>query len=144
MASNFTVLGSSNGTELQGGNTVVPVQDFAVQTKPSGIYFEFRRPVSQLQKLDAAGRVALINDVAGQLATRIEEVMSEPAVTWMTYSQPTNAAGQLLDVLTVYVQSDSGNSQGTITIPLADIGPGKYTTSRVNAEVAALNAAEAL
>lgn len=144
MASNYTILGSSNGTELQGGNTVVPVQDFAVQTKPSGIYFEFRRPVAQLQKLDLAGRKELINEVADQLATRIEDVMDEPAVTWITYSQPTNAAGQLLDVMTVYVQSDSGDSQGTITVPLANIGPGAYTTSRVNAEVAALNAAEAL
>lgn len=144
MASNYKILGSSNGTELQGGNTVVPVQDFAVQTKPSGIYFEFRRPVSQLQKLDAAGRAELINSVAEQLAARIEEVMAEPAVTFMTYSQPTNAAGNLLDVMTVYVQSDSGDSQGTVTIPLANIGPGDYTTSRVKAEVAALDAAEAL
>lgn len=154
MAKSYVLLGSSNGTELQGGQ-VVPVQEFAVQTVPSanrsdaaqdapGVYFQFRRPVSQLAKLSPDERLALVNSVATQLADRIEAVMSERPVENMLYSQPTNSAGQLLDVMTVYVESDSGNSQGAVTIPLAHIGPGEYTTSRIHAEVAALNDAEGL
>lgn len=144
MAANYTVQGSWNTTELQGGTNIVPAQEFAVLSKPSGIYFQFRRPTSQLAKLDAAERAALIASIADQLATRIEKVMAESNVEWINYSQPTNAAGQLLDEMTIYVTSDSGNSQGTVSVPLAEIGPGDYTTSRVNAEVAALDAAEGL
>lgn len=144
MAKNYTILGSANSTEQQGAGAVVPVQEFSVQTKPSSIYFQFRRPVSQLQKLGDSERAALIAAVADQLATRIEAVAAEPSVLTLAYSQPANAAGQLLDVMTIYVQSDSGNSQGTVTVPLANLGPGEYTSSRITAEVAALNAAEAL
>lgn len=144
MAANYTILGSSATTELQGGNTIVPVQEFAVQTKPSGVYFQFRRPTAQLAKLDQEARNELIASVADQLATRIEEVMAEDAVLAITYSQPTNAAGQLLDTMTIYVQSDTGNSQGIVTVPLANIGPGPYTSSRIHAEVSALDAAEGL
>lgn len=154
MADNFDLLGSTNGSELQGG-VVVPVQEFAIQTRPSagrsdasrdapGVYFQFRRPVAQLAKLDRSERLELIHSIATQLASRIEAVMAEPPVENMVYSQPTNSAGQLLDLMTVYVQSDSGNSQGTVPIPLAHIGPGDYTSSRINAEVDALNAAEGL
>lgn len=144
MAANYTVQGSSTTSELQGGNTVVPVQEFFIVTKPSGVYFQFRRPTSQLGKLSAADRAALIATIADQLSTRIEEVMAEPNVEWISYSQPTNAAGQLLDTMTIYVTSDSGNSQGLVSVPLAEIGPGHYTSSRINAEVDALNQAEGL
>lgn len=144
MADNYTVLGSFNTSELQGGNSIVPVQEFQIQTKPSNVYFQFRRPTSQLAALDAADRKALIASVADQLATRIEEVVALPNVELLAYSQPTNQAGQLVDTITVYVQSDSGNSEGTVNIPMADIGPGTVTTTAINAEVAALNDAEGL
>jgi hypothetical protein len=144
VAANFRIQGSSNTTEQEGGGVVIPVQEFAVLTIPSNIYFQFRRPISQLQKLNAADRLDLIDSVASQLAGRIEDVADEDNVLTLSYSQPANAAGQLLDVMTIYVASDSGNSQGTVQVPLANIGPGDYTTSRVHAEVTALNAAEAL
>lgn len=144
MAANFKIQGSSNTTEQEGGGIVVPVQEFAVLTIPNNIYFQFRRPLSQLQKLSAADRLDLIDSVASQLAGRIEDVAVEDNVLTLSYSQPANAAGQLLDMMTIYVSSDSGNSQGTVQVPLANIGPGDYTNSRVHAEVAALNAAEAL
>lgn len=144
MAANFKIQGSSNTTEQEGGGIVVPVQEFAVLTIPNNIYFQFRRPLSQLQKLSAADRLDLIDSVASQLAGRIEDVAVEDNVLTLSYSQPANAAGQLLDMMTIYVSSDSGNSQGTVQVPLANIGPGDYTSSRVHAEVAALNAAEAL
>lgn len=144
MADNYTIQGSANTTEQEGGGVVIPVQEFAVLTKPSNIYFQFRRPIAQLQKLDAGDRKALVASVADQLATRIEDVAAEDNVLTLSYSQPANAAGQLLDVMTIYVASDSGNSQGTVQVPLANVGPGDYTSSRVNAEVAALNAAESL
>ena len=144
MAANYAIIGQWPTTELQGGTNVIPVKEFAVTTKPDGLYFQFRRPQSQLGKLDASGQAALVHSVAEQLATRIEDVFNLPAVTWIDYTQDTNPGGQLLDNMIVYVQSDSGNSQGTITIPLAEIGPGTYTTSRVDKEVEALNAAEGL
>lgn len=144
MATDYTILGSSNSTEQQGSGAVVAVQEFAVQTKPSGIYFEFRRPKSQLAALSDDDRLALIASVADQLATRIEAVAAEPNVLTLAYSQPANAAGQLLDEMTIYVASDSGNSQGTVQVSLADIGPGEVTSKAIKAEVDALNAAEAL
>lgn len=144
MAASYTVNGSWNTTELKGGNVVTPVQEFGIITKPSGIYFQFRRPVSQLSKLPTAARSALIADVADQLADRIEAVMKNDNVLDIAYSQPTNAAGQLLDCMTIYVQSDSGNSQGTVVVPLANLGPGAFTSSRIASEVEALNHAEDL
>jgi len=144
MAANYTIVGQWPTTELQGGTNVIAVKEFAVTTKPDGLYFQFRRPQSQLSALSASGQTELIDSVADQLATRIEAVFNLANVTWIDYTQDTNPGGQLLDNMIVYVQSASGNSQGTVTIPLADIGPGDYTTSRVTAEVDALNAAEAL
>lgn len=142
MADNYTFAGSTLTTEQSPGGPTVQVQEFGYYTQPSNIYFQFRRPTSQLQKLSTADRKSLIASVADQLATRIEEVAALDNVETLAYSQPANAAGQLLDIMTVYVESDSGNSDGTVTIPLANIGPGSYTTSRINAEVDALNADE--
>lgn len=151
----FTGLSSWRTTDLQGGNVVVPVQEFGVYTIPGpdrwydpnsalGVYFQFRRALSQLAKLSTADRNALISSIGDQLATRIEEVMAKPNVVWMAYSQPTNAGGHLLDTLTIFVQSDSGDSSTTVDVPLANIGPGQYTSSRIDAAVDALNAAEGL
>lgn len=155
MAENYDFLGSSNTTQNQGGGPPVPVQQFAIRTHPSpnrsaasadapGVYFQFRRPISQLKTLTAAERKDLIDSVATQLAGRIEAVMEKVNVEDMSYSQPTTRAGQLLDIMTVYVQSDSGNSDGTVDVPLANIGPGAYTSSRIADEVEALNDAESL
>ena len=142
MASNYTFAGSTLTTEQAPGGPTVPVQEFGYYSQPSNIYFQFRRPTSQLQALSQSDRTALIASVADQLATRIEDVAALPQVETLAYSQPANAAGQLLDIFTVYVSSSSGLSDGQVTIPLANIGPGDYTTSRINAEVSALDADE--
>lgn len=142
MAANYTYLNQWPSSALIGGNNVVATVEFAYQTAPDGVYFQFRRPQTQLQKLDAGGRAALANDIAGQLATRIEAVFNLPNVTDISYSQDTTPAGQITDLMTIYVESDSGDGAGNVSVPLANIGPGTYTTSRINAEVAALNASE--
>lgn len=144
MAASFTILGSYRTSQLVGGSSVQPVQAFQVTTKPHDIYFEFRRPIGQLQRLTQEERDAEIAGVAEQLAKRLEAVRVEPHVTDVSYSQTTTPSGQLADTITVYVESTSGESDGTVAVPLANVGPGEYTTSRIHAEVRALDAAEAL
>lgn len=144
MATNYTILNQWPSSALQGGSNVVATVEFAVQTKPNSLYFQFRRPKAQLAKLDSAARLAEIDTIADQLAVRIEAVFAEKNVIDIQYSQDTTPAGQISDMEIVYVQSDSGSSVGEVTIPQPNIGPGSYTTSRINAEVEALNDAEGL
>ena len=144
MAANFGRVKTWRTTELEGGSSVVPVQEFSTTSNPSGLYFQFRRPESQLAKLSATDRAALVASIADQIAVRMEAALKLHGVTWLAYSQPTNPAGQLLDIITLYVESDSGDSEGQVDVPIANIGPGEYTASRVAAEVEALNDIEGL
>jgi hypothetical protein len=143
MAANYTFLNQWPSSALIGGNNVVPTTEFAYQTEPDTIYFQFRRPQSQLVKLAAADRAALANSIADQLATRIEAVYNEANVSDIAYSQGQTAAGQITDLMTIYITTDSGDSQGTVTIPMANIGPGAYTDNAIQTELAALQAVEA-
>lgn len=141
MAANYTVQGSWHTSEVSGGTTITPVQEFAILTKPSSVYFQFRRPETQLAKLDPAGRAALVASVADQLAVRIEKVATHDNVIGVSYSQPTNVTGMLVDTITVYVESTSGQSQGQFSVPMANIGPSQFKA--INDEVTALDAVEA-
>lgn len=140
MAANFTVDGSWHTSEVSGGTTITPVQEFAIITKPSGVYFQFRRPETQLAKLSASARAALVASVADQLSTRIEAVRQHDNVIDVGYSQPTSPTGQLLDKLTIYVESSSGQSQGQFAIPMANVGPSQF--GAIANEVDALDAVE--
>lgn len=117
MAANYAFQSVKNTTELLGGQTSVPVQEFGYVTLPSNIYFQFRRPTAKVTK-------ALVASVADQLATRIEAVFASPNVQGLLYSQTTNASGQLVDVFTIYWASDDGTITGHFDQPMASLGPG--------------------
>lgn len=142
MAANYTVDGSWNTTEIVGGSKAVAAQEFAIITKPSGVYFQFRRPVSQLSKLSSADRAKLVASIADQLSDRIEAVANHAQVDALSYSQPVNAAGQLLDTITIFYESTSGNSQGSFDVPMANIGPSQFKA--IDTHVDRLDATEGL
>lgn len=116
MAGNYTITNVRRTTELQGGSNSVAVNEYSVITSPSNVFFMFRRT---LDKTSAAN----IASVADQLATRIEEVFVGPNVTAISYSQDVNQAGELLDNMYVYFQSDDQTASGHIVTSLAAIGP---------------------
>lgn len=128
MPANYTITAIRQTSQLQGSQTTVPVKEFSVVTKPSAIFFQFRRT------LDLA-TPANIASVADQLAVRLEEVLAGPNVEDLSYSQDTSRAGQLVDTITVFWRSDDGALTGHFDQPMAAVGPNK-TPPLVAADIA--------
>ena len=131
MAAGYTIQGFTETYQLVGGNKVIRVREFHVVTHPSDIYFQFRRPKAKW----AAENIA---NVASQLAARIEAVYKSPNVVGLLYSQDIDAAGQLIDMFTVFWQSDDGSISGSLEQPMASLGPGN-TPPLVAADLASGN-----
>jgi hypothetical protein len=129
MAEDYTIQGFTETSELQGGNVIVRVREFHVVTKPSGIYFQFRRP-------KAKWAPANIASVAKQLADRIEGVNASPHVTGMLYSQDVDAAGHLVDMFTVFYEADDGAISGSVEQRMAQLYPAT-AQALIVAEIAA-------
>lgn len=132
MAGNYTIKNVRRTTELQGGSNSVAVNEYSVITAPSLVFFQFRRTLDKTSQANIAS-------VAGQLATRIEEVMAEADVTAISYSQDVNQAGELLDNMYVYYTNADQTVSGHITTSLAAIGP-NATPPLVAAAIAAQEA----
>jgi hypothetical protein len=136
MADWGTVVTQYPDVELIGGTQTQNVTAVGIVTAPHGVYLEFRIP-------DSIYNATQVNDYATGYSGTVEQEFSLPGVVGVTWGQTANAAGLLVDQLQIYVQSDSGNSQGSVTLPLADIGTDE-SNNQIAALLASLNEAEAL
>lgn len=116
MAYGVTVLGTRPGTEFLGGTQTRPVVVIEAQSTPSGIYFEVLVPqkgfVADIARAAALG-----------YADIFETVNALPHVAGVFWSQGPNAAGELEDLITITVESTSGNSEAQIVTPILQLGP---------------------
>lgn len=132
MANSFVILSTRELQLLVGGNELVDGIQVGALTVPSGFYFAFRRPSSGATQ-------AIIDSIADQYSVRYEEVAAGPHVTDLQYVADVSDAGQPMDTVRVYWQTDDGASRGYVTVRQADLGPHK-TPPVVAAAVAAAQA----
>lgn len=123
MAANYTIVSRRQTTEQIGTTEVRDVVRVGVQTKPSGIYFEFDQPLGSTLNSSIAARASTYSD-------ELESIAASPQVAAIQYTQDINAAGQITDNLTIYVvaSTDEGEAEGQIVQPFsnldaADIAP---------------------
>jgi len=125
----------SESVEYVGGTSSQQVAVVAVRTSPSLVYFEFRIP-----RADFTAAVARTE--AEGYGAQVESVLTDPNVSGIEWYQDANQAGFLLDMGTIYVVSDSGNSSLSFTVPWGHVEEQVLAPmiAKVRAE---LNAAEA-
>lgn len=123
MGDNFTIVSRHQTTELVGTTDTRDVVRVGVTTKPSGIYFEFDQPLGTTMNASIAARAHTYSD-------DLESIAASPQVAAVQYTQDINAAGQITDDLTIYVEAttDEGEADGQIVQPFsnldaADIAP---------------------
>lgn len=131
MPQNSHIIGVENLTELQGANKLVKVKQYTVETTPSSIIFQFRRPVGTPQSGVASS--------AEQLADRFEAVLAGPRVTDLDYFQDTTPAGQLRDMVRVFWRTLDGRAEGWFDEWMPNLGP-NHTFARVDEAVAEADA----
>jgi hypothetical protein len=131
----YTVVTQYPTTEFLGGTNTQDVTAVGILTNGHGVYIEFRIPDSQYT-------AALGKDYAIGYTGTVEQEFLLPGVVGVSWSQEPNAQDQLVDMIEVTVQSDSGNSQAVVSFPLSQIGLAATNTLIAN-KVAALNGLEA-
>jgi hypothetical protein len=136
MAATFQVVAQYPTLEFLGGTRTQQVMTVGIQTKPSGIYVEFRLPklIYDDQHVNAA---------AIGWATIFETIATEDWVGGVEWAQRPTAGGQLQDVAVITVVSSSGNSSDTLTVPVTQLGP-KLHQPQITALHEKLDSAEAL
>jgi hypothetical protein len=129
---------SYEDVEFLGGNKTREVLVTGIRTKPSGIYVEVRVPKAIFTKYGAAS----VNDPAGAWATIFETIARMSHVAGVQWGQESKN-GMLEDVAIVTVESDSGESEATVTVPIAKIGPNVTIpeVAKLNKQLNALEAA---
>ena len=125
----YEKLGYSQTQEVQGGTKLVKVREYRRLALPSETYYQFRRPQGKWG-------AATIDSVSEQFAGRIEDVLGNPLVTDVVYSQDTTAGGKLIDMMTTYYQTADGLVDGSVESSLAEFGP-NFTGAQVADEKAA-------
>lgn len=135
MATNYTGLTTKETIEYLGGGQSRDAIQVAGFTVPHNVWFYFRIPRTAFTDVKATGQ-------AQAYAGLIEDIFKNANVAGVEVQPVENAIGFLVDTVTVYVQSDSGDSQGTFDISFYALDP-----ARVDADVAklaaTLNAVEA-
>ncbi len=132
---NYEIIGQYPDTEVIGGAKVRDVQVIQAVTSPSEIYFEVRVPRSQAS-------TSYLKYTAQSYRDIYETLAAIAGVADVQWSQRPTQAGNLTDWVTLYVESDSGESTGVIDIPFSGIAALTGGT-RIPQLVAALNATEA-
>lgn len=122
--------------EFLGGTQTRPVMAVGVFTNPHNVYFEMRIPKTDY-------KAATVATYAEQYAANIEVAFQNPNVADIVWFQDQRADGYLVDMATVYVTSDSGNSTGTLDVLFGQLDL-RYLDPKITALVATLNQAEAL
>jgi hypothetical protein len=124
------------GVVFIGGTQTQDVTFVGYLTKPSGVYFEV--PIPQ-----AVYSSAVVNEYGQGYCATIEAVLALPGVVGGEWTQTPTKAGELTSNIVVYVQSDSGNSQASLTVPFSGLAP-ELVQPKSSALIKELNAAEAL
>lgn len=125
----YKVLGYADTTEYQGGNRVVKVREWHVNSLPSETYFQFRRAIGTPGYKDPKPSAKALSD-------RIEAVHDLPDVTDILYSQDVTQAGRLQDRMTTFYRAADGAITGSVESSLAEFGP-NFTGAQIAAEIAA-------
>lgn len=136
MAADYNIVGSLPTTEFLGGTKTRSVVTVQVTTNPHGVYFEFRVPHADFTPHTVA-------TYAEQYAANVEVAFQNPAVAGIEWIQTPTANGFLQDQAIVTVQSDSGNSTDTVTVPWGALDP-RALDPKIQALREKLNAVENL
>ena len=120
--------------EYLGGTSSQKVASCEVLTA-SGVLFEFRIPRADFTE-------AVARQEAAGYAAQVESILTDPNVAGIEYWPDPTVSGYLLDMGTITVQSDSGNSTLSFDVPWGHVV--ENVVSGTIAELAKeLNAAEA-
>lgn len=116
MAGSYTGVTSQPAIEILGGTRTRAVQEIGAFTVPSNIYFEVRVVIKGADAIDPTLELSKVSE-------DIEGGMSNPHVVTMTYDPDTNAAGNIVDIMDVTIQSTSGLSTGDLRMTYGDLDP---------------------
>lgn len=121
--------------QFLGGQQTQDVIAVGITTRGHGVYVQFDIP----RRIYSAQE--LKNYATGYTGS-VEQFFEIPGITGIAWSQQPNAGGNLVAVLTFTVESTSGISAATFTVPLASATDTlvKQQASKLRAE---LNASEA-
>jgi len=106
MAENYTVIGRTATTDSPGGDVVRDVVRVTVQTKPSGVVFEFNQPRGAALNASIAARAHTYSD-------DIESIMQTPEVSGVQYVQDVNPSDNIVDYLQIWVTASNDNGDAT-------------------------------
>lgn len=120
--------------EYLGGTQSRQVAVCAVRTAPSLVYFEFRIPRSGFT-------AAIARQEAEGYGALVESILTGPNVSGIEWWQNANDSGYLVDMGTIFVRSNSGNSGLSFDVPWGLVHP-EYVDGPISDLVAQLNAAE--
>lgn len=120
--------------EYLGGTNSRQVAVVAVRTYPSLVYFEFRIPRADFT-------AAIARQEAEGYGAQVEAIMTDPHVNGIEWFQNANPAGYLVDMGTIFVQSTSGNSGLSFSVPWGLVYV-EYVDTPIANLVAQLDAAE--
>jgi len=125
----FTIVTQEPTVEYIGGTNTQDVIAVGFVTTAHQVYGEVRVP-------QASYSAALAKAAAAGYADIFETIFSFPNVSDLAWGQRTTRAGLLVDQVTIYVSSDSGQSTAPLgPIDLVNLGPGLHSP-----EIAALAA----
>jgi hypothetical protein len=121
----FQIVTQYPDVETDGGNVARNVMVVGTLTNDHGVYFERRYPRAAFKQANA------IADARG--FTIIFELLFDiDGVDAVTWGQQLNSANQLVDYVTVYYTSTSGDSSDYVATPFS-----QFTQDHIAAEVAA-------
>jgi len=134
MAQDWTIVTQYPDIETDGGSVARPVMVVGTVTAEHGVYFERRYPRATFKE-----SIAQID--ANGFTIVFEDLFKIPHVDSVTWGQKLNAAGNLIDFVTVYYVSTSGNSNDYLEVLFSQLTQQKVANS-VKAGVAVLDANE--
>lgn len=115
MATDFLIVHSVPDVAVTPGGDVQDVQRSTILALPSGVQFPVRVPT--------AGNIAgATGTMAALLASAFNAAAGVDGVVGIQASQDTDVAGNVIDVVTLYIASDSGNVVITKQVPMALFG----------------------
>lgn len=134
MSAHVQSLSVTQATEYIGGTASREVAVVRVRTV-SGVYFETRIP-------RAAYVASFAREQAELIAAVVEAILGDPNVADLQWWQKASPAGYLLDMGTIYVTSDSGDSSLAFDTPWGQLTAGVHSP-QIGPLIAQLNATEA-
>jgi hypothetical protein len=136
VAASYTIISQQRVDQYEPGGKVVSRFEVWAVAQPSGVAFPFR-----VTPLDYG--TTTVDVVAKQLAHYINLMAAQPGVVSMEFQQGVVGDNSIDTTILVTVESDSGNSTDTVTMPYALLQHNPPWT-RLNAAIATLNDVEAL